>query len=265
MRGERRVLLKLWDMKIQFCSDLHLEFPENKKFLKTNPLLVKGDILVLAGDIIPFSIMDKEKDFFSWAADNFEFTYWIPGNHEYYFFDVAGKCGVINERVRSNVLLVNNLLVDHDHIRLLFTTLWSKISPVNYWTVQQNISDFQVIQFGGQKFNPDHFNQLHQESLAFLNNSLNGNSNGNTVVVTHHVPTLMNYPDKYSGSKLNEVFAVELYDLIYSTGAGHWIYGHHHHNVPDFKIGATTLVTNQLGYLKQNEQGGFNHSRVINI
>lgn len=37
-------------MKIQFVSDLHLEFPENRAYLAEHPLEVTGDILLIAGD-----------------------------------------------------------------------------------------------------------------------------------------------------------------------------------------------------------------------
>ena len=37
-------------MKIQYASDLHLEFAENSSYIKHNPLKVTGDILILAGE-----------------------------------------------------------------------------------------------------------------------------------------------------------------------------------------------------------------------
>lgn len=36
-------------MKIQYMSDLHLEFSDNSRWMKHNELPVTGDVLVLAG------------------------------------------------------------------------------------------------------------------------------------------------------------------------------------------------------------------------
>lgn len=94
-------------MKIQYCSDLHLEFPDNKYLLQNAPLIPEGEILLLAGDIFPFSLLNKPCYFLDWAADNFEKVYWIPGNHEYYRFDIFDKNFVLNEKMRSNLFLVN--------------------------------------------------------------------------------------------------------------------------------------------------------------
>ncbi|MFO7658139.1 MAG: metallophosphoesterase [Bacteroidales bacterium] len=252
-------------MILQYASDLHLEFPQNEEFLKSNPLQPKGDVLLLAGDIVPFAVMNKYDDFFSYLSDNFQTTYWIPGNHEYYYFDIAGKCGILNEKIKSNVFLVNNWEVKYDTIRFIFCSLWSEISPANRWQVERGMSDFHVIKHKGARFSAEHFNRLHADSREFLKKTLHHNSTGKTVVATHHVPTLLNYPEKYKGDVLNEAFAVELFDLIETAGPDYWIYGHSHTNTADFKIGKTHLRTNQLGYVKYNEQIGYQNERIIKL
>ena len=252
-------------MKIQYCSDLHLEFRENKNFLEQHPIKPIGDILLLAGDVVPFTLMEKHKDFFNYVSDNFETTYWIPGNHEYYHFDLAKKCGILNENMRSNVHLVNNISIEKDATRFIFSTLWSKINPNNQWQIERGMSDFQVIKYKGHRFTIDRFNELHEDCLQFVTPELQINYTGKTIVATHHIPTFLNYPEKYKGDLLNEAFAVKLFDLIEANGPDYWIYGHHHTNNPDFKIGKTHLLTNQLGYVKYGEHGLFNAEKMIDV
>lgn len=252
-------------MTIQYASDLHLEFPQNEEFLKANPLHPVGDVLLLAGDIVPFAVMNKYDDFFNYVSDNFQITYWIPGNHEYYYFDIADKYGTLNEKIRSNIFLVNNIVVQHDNINIIFCLLWSKISPANRWQVENGMSDFQVIIYKGSRFSAEQFNQLHAESIKFLEQALHHNYTDKSVVATHHVPTFLNYPEKFKNDALNEAFAVELFDLIETNGPDYWIYGHTHSNISDFEIGKTCLKTNQLGYVKYNEQIGYQNEKIIKL
>ena len=115
-------------MLLQYVSDLHLEFPENKSYIRANPILPVGDILVIAGDLLPFILLEKHKDFFDYLANNFEQTYWIPGNHEYYLYDIGLKAPSFCEKIRSNVSLVNNWSLKTDVAKIIFSTLWTKIS-----------------------------------------------------------------------------------------------------------------------------------------
>ena len=252
-------------MIVQYCSDLHLEFPENQKWITHNPIEPFGDILVLAGDIVSFAAMGKRNNFFDYISDNFETTYWIPGNHEYYDSDVTKRSGAFQEKIRENVFLVNNEAIVHDNTQFIFSTMWSAISELNQWKIENYISDFRTIRYKDKMFSVENFNELHKTSLGFITGELEKPWNGNKVVVTHHVPTFMNYPKKHKADPLNEAFAAELCDLIERTRPQYWIYGHHHHNAAPFLIGETILLTNQLGYVHRHEHGQFNAAKHFRL
>lgn len=250
-------------MLIQYCSDLHLEFPINKRYLRETPIKPEGEILLLAGDIIPFNEIEKENDFFNFLSDSFEHTYWIPGNHEYYRSDIVERTGTFYETIRSNVSLLNNTAIEYNEIRLLFSTLWSNINPAMEFVIQKSMSDFHLIRNKGKKITVANYNKLHEDCLAFLVKELSIVTAKKTIVVTHHLPTFFNYPEKYKDSELNSAFATELSELIETANADCWIFGHTHETVPDFKIGKTTLSTNQLGYVEYGEHLNFQENRTI--
>lgn len=252
-------------MIIQYCSDLHLEFPENKRYLKENPIQPKGDILLLAGDIVLLKLMDRFNDFWDYLSENFRYTYWIPGNHEYYYSDISDYSGSFKIKIRDNVFLCNNTSVVLDGTKLVFTTLWSKISVHNRFYIQQRLSDFSVIQKDGMPFTPDDYNQLHNGCLSFLKEELQKNECKKTVVVTHHVPTMQHYPERYRGDVLNEAFVAELDDLIARSDIDYWIFGHHHEARCDFYIEGTRMLSSQLGYIRNNEHLGFIENAYFNI
>lgn len=252
-------------MIIQYASDLHLEFSQNKKLLLENPLQPVGDILILAGDIVPFGSVEEHADFFNYIADHFQTTFWIPGNHEYYYYDLATKSGILHEAIRSNVFLVNNISVISRNVRFIFSTMWSKITIAHQYAIERGMNDFRLISYKGRRFSTQDFNRLHEESMLFIRESLETKVSEQTIVVTHHVPTFMNYPPMFKGDALNDAFAVELFGLIEAIGPAYWIYGHHHYNQPDFEIGSTILSSNQLGYVQNQEHRLFDTRKCFVI
>lgn len=252
-------------MKIQYCSDLHVEFPQNKKFLKDNPILPRAEILLLAGDIVLLSELGKHKDFFAYLSDNFRQTYWVPGNHEYYHFELSSKSGCFSEKILPNLTLANNTTIIESEVRILLSTLWSKIGDRNHGMVEYNMNDFRVIKYNGWKLTASIFNELHNDCLNYITGELKSKADIKTVVLTHHVPTYLNYPEQFKNDILNDAFAVELFDLINEHGPDVWIYGHHHQNIPEFTIGKTKLLNNQLGYVQLREHELFDPTKIIDI
>lgn len=250
---------------IQYCSDLHLEFPENKKFIEENPLQKHGDILVLAGDIVPFSQINEHHDFFNKIADQFEMIYWLPGNHEYYYSDIADKNGSFKESIRNNIILLNNSLIELPQASIIFSTLWTKISDLKSDIIENRLSDFFTIKNEGLSLRVKEYNSMHERNVQFLQDAISHSQDKKTIVVTHHVPTFTNYPLRFANSPINEAFAVELKKMIEIYQPDHWIYGHSHVNTPSFLIGKTQMLTNQLGYIRYNENQYYRKEAIIRI
>jgi predicted phosphohydrolase len=252
-------------MKFQYASDLHLEFPANEKFLLDNPLIPVGEILILAGDIVPFRFIEKYAWFFDFISANFKTVYWIAGNHEYYGEDAKEKQGKFYIPIRDNVFLVNNFSVVHENTKLIFSTLWTYISPQKAYFIQNGLNDFFQIRYGDKLLSVKIYKSFFKENIKFISQEVSENTNENCIVVTHHVPTYQHYPQEYLNSNINEAFAVDLDDFILNSKIDTWIYGHHHRNVSAFKLGQTTFVTNQLGYVQSKEHLDFQRDCLLSI
>ncbi|MCF8373413.1 MAG: metallophosphoesterase [Bacteroidales bacterium] len=185
--------------------------------------------------------------------------------NEYYRSDISDKPDPLNEKIRSNVFLVNNVTVEQEGTKFIFSILWSKINPAYQWHIERAMNDFHLIRYDGFRFSSTRFTELHLHCLQFVQEELRKDYPGRMVVATHHVPTFMHYPEQYKGDVLNEAFAVELFDMIESTGPDFWIYGHHHSNTPDFSIGETQMRTNQLGYVGNGEHLLFRQDKTIDL
>lgn len=251
-------------MTLHYASDLHLEFPQNREWLRAHPLQGSG-VLLLAGDVMPFAGLKKLREQYVQWGDQYEQVLWLPGNHEYYGGDINERSGRVDEKLTSNVRLLNDEVWYAPGLRILCTTLWTRISQLNEAYVMRNMNDYHQIRNGGMMLRPAQTTALHEASLAWLTAELAKPFAGATVVATHHVPTLLHYPPEFKGDALNEAFAVELYDLIEACGATAWIYGHHHRNSAPYSIGSTQMLTNQLGYVQLGEEAGFDAAAKLEL
>jgi Icc-related predicted phosphoesterase len=251
-------------MRIQYCSDLHLEFEKNNSFLNDSPFPVNGEVLILAGDIIPLHDEYFNNPFFNYISNNFKQIYWVPGNHEYYHKDITEFSKSYNIQLRSNINIVNNIALTFENINFVFSTLWSKINEPNELNIEQGVSDFDCITNKNRKFKAKDFNKLHHECLGFLQKALTDNKK-NQVVVTHHLPSFLCNSAVHNNSPINEAFCVDLTEYIKTCNAAFWIYGHSHFNQKPLYIGKTILLTNQLGYVHCNEHGSFRPNAFFSI
>lgn len=253
-------------MKIQYASDLHLEFAENWRYLKENPLKVTGDVLVLAGDIGYLGDENYTKHpFWDWASENYKQVICCMGNHEFYkYFDIATLEDGYCLEIRRNVHSYYNAVVHIDDTDFIISTLWSDIPLREAYYTEQVISDFRRILYNGELLTFADFNREHGRCLEFIKKSVLKSTAKNKVVVTHHVPSFLMQCPKFEHSLANGAFTVELKDYIKDSGIDFWIFGHSHYNV-DKVIGQTTCLSNQLGYVFQNEHTSFDNGKYITI
>ena len=256
-------------MKIQFASDLHLEFFDNSKYLKYNPLKPVGDILVLAGDI---DCLNRDyffnNSFWDYVSDNFKEVIVVAGNHEFYkSYDLANiRDGKICS-VRKNVNYYYNSLLNIGDVRLIVSPLWSYIPVEQANIVKNGVSDFHRISYNGSMLTVDKFNHEHELCLNFIKNSVTESAKYQTssiVVATHHVPSFELSSTDHAGSRISGAFTSELSNYIETSQIDYWIYGHSHRNI-DKVIGNTKCVSNQLGYIFYNEHLSFDNAKIIEV
>lgn len=253
-------------MKIQYCSDLHLELKDNSRYIKYNPIEPKGDILILAGDITYRCEEYFKHNFFKYVSDNFKSVYMISGNHEFYKgCDLKIQDKPEMTAILDNVFIINNKSVIIDNTNFIFTTLWSKINAEYELNIKTFITDFKLIKYHSNILTTSDFNRLHEKSLKFLEKAIDENKLKKMIVVTHHLPSDLCIPEEFKGNSLNSAFATNLSSFIEKSNVDYWIYGHSHRNVPLRKIGKTKLVTNQLGYVAYNENIGYKNDATIVI
>ena len=231
-------------MKIQYASDLHLEFADNWRILKQEePMNTRGDILVLAGDIGYLGDDNYQTHpFWDWASENYQQVIVALGNHEFYkFYNLSSMHDGLIGEIRPNIHYYYNAVVHIQDIDIIVSTLWANITLEDAYITEHSVTDFRRILYGEDILTFADFNREHKRCLEFIKQSIADSSAKNKIVVTHHVPSFQLMSPEFLGSHINGAFTVELADYIATSGIDYWIYGHSHRNI-DKTIGTTRCV-----------------------
>lgn len=254
-------------MKIQYASDLHLEFKENLNYFLDNPIIPCGDILVLAGDIGYLGTdMYSGHPFWDWCRRNFGQTIVIPGNHELYRnFDINELSEGWSLEIRENVRAYYNSIISLDgETDLIVSTLWAHIPTSEAYFTEHGVADFRAIRDGNHRLSWNRFNDEHDKCVEFIRSSVEHSKARTKIVVTHHVPSFDLMAEEFKGSLINGAFTSDLNSLMESLPIDYWIYGHSHRNI-NKEIGGVKCVSNQLGYVFDGEHKYFVRDKVIKI
>lgn len=201
-------------MKIHVLSDLHLEFAA------FNPEPTDANTVVLAGDInVRSSGIESARETFP----DQEIIY-VAGNHEFYgsqrlelILKLQEQCALYEVHFLDNRAIQLQTDNDEKPVRFLGATLWTdfllfgdELREKCIMYGEMHLNDFRRIGDGRIDFSPQKSIQLHKQSLFFLKGELDVPFDGETVVITHHLPSMHSVAERYKLDLLSACFASEL-------------------------------------------------------
>lgn len=244
-------------MKINYLSDLHIEFGHLMHELE-------GEVLVLAGDIdVRCSVA-----WINEAAKYFEHVVYVLGNHEYYNRRIDKVERILRETLASNVHLLQNESVEINGVTFHGSTLWTDFDKGNIMAVMEaklHMCDFKNIKYKNStgdyhKFQPK--NAMYEHLIA--KQYLTDNVSEGDVVVTHMAPTWNSIHERFRGQKLNGAFASDLSELILDTKPVLWFHGHTHDSF-DYMVGDTRVLCNPRGYVGEELNPDFDLEASVEV
>jgi len=247
-------------MKLHILNDLHIEFES------FGPPETDADAVILAGDI------GVGMEGLLWAEDRFpdQPVIYVPGNHEFYHHDIA-LIDKLKANTPDHIHVLNDDQVVIDGVRFLGSVLWTDFNLFGeadrFFAMQQarrRMTDFSIIQNGGQRFTPEDAIRLHTASRDWLSAMLGEPFDGKTVVVTHHAPSSQSVHPQYASDLLTPAFANNLEILMEGDRAVLWVHGHMHDPF-DYEICGTRVVCNPRGYAPVALTQGFKPDFSIEI
>ena len=249
------ILISVLNMRINLCSDLHLEFGDLT--------LPGGDVLILSGDIVEVNNFDRPKSvaarFFHEECEKYEHVIYVAGNHEHYNHRYDQTHNDLRALLPDNVTLLEQQSHTIGDVTFLGGTLWTDMNrgdPSTKLVLRRGMNDFHYITRPDPvtgsivPITPDFIEQVHANTLAFFKSELEMQPSNKFVVVTHHAPSRQSIAERYKSDYLmNGGYASELSDFILDHPQIHaWTHGHTH-TFFDYMVGGTRVLCNPRGYI----------------
>lgn len=240
-------------MKIQFFSDIHLEFGA----AQLPP--TDADVIVAAGDI---SIGAAGVE---WLKASGKPTIYVAGNHEYY----GGDIGTVQQRIHAavggtDIRFLECATTEIAGVRFLGATLWTDFmgeNPRLMDALEEHMNDYQQISYHGRGLVPQDLAAIHRVSREWLEHELTTAYAGKTVVVTHHAPLYASW-HAATNSIFKAAYCNNLSRLIVDHPIDLWIHGHVHAR-SDYRANALRVVCNPRGYDGYQLVDGFDPALTI--
>lgn len=242
-------------MKIQFFSDIHLEFgPAPLPHTDADVIVAAGDVNIGASGV-------------AWLKSSGKPTIYVAGNHEYY----GGDLRKVQREIRAAVAgsAVRYLECDSaeiDGVRFLGTTLWTDFigeDSAVMDNLRENMNDYQQISYRGRRLEPQDLVDINRASRAWLEAQLATAYSGPTVVVSHHAPLFASWQANPT-SLFKAAYCNDLSQLIQRYPIALWVHGHVHAR-SDYQANALRVVCNPRGYDGYQLVDGFDIARSVEV
>jgi predicted phosphodiesterase len=242
-------------MRIQFLSDIHLEFGP----LSLPP--TNADVIVAAGDI------GVGAQGLEWLqAINAPVVY-VAGNHEFYGREHGSTVAFLRRAAHgSNVRFLEKERHVIGDVRFLGCTLWTDLGGKANDRRDELFhlaNDFRQIHHGEGPLTLAAYAYLHQEARSWLMEELEQPFAGKTVIVTHHAPTPWSWQEN-PNSLLRFIYCNDLREMMHTYDIAAWFHGHTHVSL-DYRCAGTRIVCNPRGYHPFHLVRGFDGARFIEI
>jgi predicted phosphodiesterase len=260
--------------RIQYVSDLHLEFLEKAVFPQM--VVPNARYLALAGDIgQPESRVFHS--FLDYASRHWDHVFYVAGNHEFYNSLPMKRWEhhpptPFHQRLRhlreivgayKNIHFLDasspSYFCEAENVAVVGSTLWTHIPDERLVDAQTGMNDYNFIPImdngGVRPLHPEDVSHFHAMDRGVLADQIAHwkHRGADVCMVSHHMPSFSLISPRFKGHYLNCCFASSCEDLMASHVKA-WIYGHTH-NTAITAIGRTITACNARGYPNESVPG----------